>query len=321
MEIAVNRNLFLSYVGLTASGYELANKDDVEIQLLITKLRALGITKDVLNYFALARTNQTEVNPYWPRGSCLSAASFFITESFEWNTMDEYLQFELTSGASAEYKNEEFLLWIKKLPFILMKISEFPGCQALWDDYLQIIKAREVGYYTEMQSINTVLDKFGFLSEEIKIGFAPNLLQFYSYADYVTKDGSVYVITTHVNTSTMLHEYFHQILKQYKTMIYDYVAKNGVNRLVDIDKMRFYGYMWDYTLESKARALEECLVRGLSIILTSSVKQTDVQQYCQYNEESGFLFVRDVIDYAKTFIPIKDNLSEFITCVMKCYNY
>ena len=317
MEIAVNRNLFLSYVGLTASGYELANKDDVEVQLLITKLLALGITKDVLDYFALARTNQTEVNPYWPRGSCLSAASFFITECFEWNTLDEYLQFERTSGASAEYENEEFLLWIRKLPFILMKISDLPDCQVLWDEYQQIIQAREDGYFSEMQSINTVLDKFGYLSEEIKIGFAPNLLQFYSYADYVTKDGSVYVITTHINTSTMLHEYFHQILKQYKTMIYDYVSKNGVNKLVDIDKMRFYGYMWDNTLESKARALEECLVRGLSIILTSSVKKTDVDQYCQYNEESGFLFVRSITDYANTIIPTKDNLSEFIASVMK----
>ncbi|NMB95607.1 MAG: hypothetical protein GYA02_03215, partial [Clostridiaceae bacterium] len=83
ISIRVNEYLFMSYVGLVASGYELTDKNDTEIMRLVDDIRDTGFKDNVIEYFKKVRSTN-RINPYWPYGSCISAASFFIKD-YEFN--------------------------------------------------------------------------------------------------------------------------------------------------------------------------------------------------------------------------------------------
>ena len=66
--ITVNKYLFMSYAGLTASGYELTDKNDTEIMSLVDDIRNTGFKENVIDYFKKARLTNA-INPYQPYGS------------------------------------------------------------------------------------------------------------------------------------------------------------------------------------------------------------------------------------------------------------
>ncbi|NLM27676.1 MAG: hypothetical protein GX211_05795 [Clostridiaceae bacterium] len=61
--ITVNKYLFMSYAGLTASGYELTDKNDTEIMSLVDDIRNTGFKENVIDYFKKARLTNA-INPY-----------------------------------------------------------------------------------------------------------------------------------------------------------------------------------------------------------------------------------------------------------------
>lgn len=76
--VKTNKNIFTVFVGLTASGYNLAeNSFDRDI---INSIREIEYDEDIIVYFKKARTSTCELNPYWPKAFFLSLASLFTTE-------------------------------------------------------------------------------------------------------------------------------------------------------------------------------------------------------------------------------------------------
>ena len=76
--IKPNKNIFTAFIGLSISGYDLAeNTCDREILNLINKIE---YDEEIINYFKQTRTSTCKVNPYWPRAFLLSLACLFMTE-------------------------------------------------------------------------------------------------------------------------------------------------------------------------------------------------------------------------------------------------
>ncbi|NLG50301.1 MAG: hypothetical protein GX552_09355, partial [Chloroflexi bacterium] len=284
----------------------------------IAAIRAAGFADDVRVYFARARTNQYAVNPYWPRGSCLSSACLFIDSAFAFS-FDEYLAFERAAGASAAHQDAGFLAWIKELPAFLRRVQAHSAYPPIRDSYQAVVASRMEGYRAAIAGIERSLREFGCSSDGWRIVFVPNLLQARSMADFVTQGNTTYVITTHPNTTTILHEHLHPIVGQYRGLWAAYAASANLPRLVDSARLTALGYMWDASPEARMRALEESAVRGLTAVLASWVEEMDLQEYGRWNAESGFVLVPAIIAQAKQQKPTADNLEAYFRAAIESY--
>jgi len=128
ISIRVNEYLFMSYVGLVASSYELSDKNDTEIMRLVDDIRNTSFKDSAVEYFKKARSTNV-INPYWPYGSDISAACFFIKD-YKFNTFDDYVAFIKSCGFGGH--EGWFWDWIKELPDVLRQIKENPGYSRLW---------------------------------------------------------------------------------------------------------------------------------------------------------------------------------------------
>lgn len=318
LSIESNENLLLGHIGLTASGYDLADKDDPEIQSLIAAIRAAEFADDVGAYFARARTNQYAVNPYWPRGSCLSSACLFIDSAFSF-ALDEYIAFERAAGASAAHQDGEFRTWIRELPDWLRRIQAHRAYPSLRDSYQALVASRMEGYRAASAGIERCLRDFGCSSDGRRIIFVPNLLQARAMADFVTQGNTTYVITTQMDATTILHEYLHPIVGQYRSLWSTYAASASFPRLVERAKMRACGYLWDASPEARMRALEESAVRGIAAVLASWGQEIDLPAYGRWNADSGFMLVPAIIAQAKQQKPTVGNLEAYLRSAIDRY--
>ena len=98
MKIEINRNLFLACMGLVLSGDDSYDHRDADLSHLVDRIRAAGFSIDARSWFAQARTGQVAVNPYWPRGSQLAAACFFISGQYHFD-LPSYAAFLRSAGA------------------------------------------------------------------------------------------------------------------------------------------------------------------------------------------------------------------------------
>jgi len=315
INIEVNEKLFVIYVGLTASGYELSNKEDADLQSLIASIRSLTLDNDTLQFFRQARTDKYPVNPYWPRGSALSSASFFI-DSGNQIAIKDYLAFERSSGASNEFEKEDFQKWISTLPVYLKAIKSHADYPPLWAKYQSIIGSRVAGYQSQLKVVSNCLTDFGIIDiPDRQLIFVPNLLQLHSMADFVLKSGRLYVITTHPVMSTIIHECLHPFVAKYKRLLSRFASSDNFTAFTNETKMKTMGYQWDESIQAKIRVLEESIVRGLSIVITGD--NESAEGFCRINDETGFVLVPSILEYAKKQRPNLIGLRPFIKAALE----
>ena len=102
MNIEVNFHLFSVSCGMYLSGYDLMDRSDEIVRDIVEKLEKFSISADAKAFFSAARTDSIAVNPYYPRGSDLSVACFFVDRTWE-----EYRDF-LTVCESPEREDPWF---------------------------------------------------------------------------------------------------------------------------------------------------------------------------------------------------------------------
>ncbi|NLC68202.1 MAG: hypothetical protein GX754_05345 [Clostridiaceae bacterium] len=309
ISIGVNEYLVMSYVGLVASGYELSDKNDTEIMSLVDDIRNTSFKDSAVEYFKKARSTNV-INPYWPYGSDISAACFFIKD-YEFNTFNDYAAFIKSCGFGGH--EDWFWDWIKGLPGVLKQIKENPGYSKLWKRYQDIIQARLNDYNRQIRIIESAIKKFTNMPYSIE--FSPNLLQSPSMADFVKQGDRTVVITTYPTEISILHEFLHPFITAHRNIIVSLLPKVNPDKCFNAGRMITYGYMWDDSEDSKIHALEECFVRGITIGLSSMSKQ-EKSQYCKWSCDSGFLFVREVLKAMDTMDVTEENLGDFIRQVM-----
>jgi len=314
ISVRINEYLFMSYVGLVASGYELTDKNDTGIMSLVDDIKNTGFKDNAIEYFKKARSTNI-VNPYWPYGSCISAASFFIKD-YEFNTFDDYVAFIKSCGSGG--LEDWFWDWIKELPNLLRQIQRSPAYLRLWEKYQSIIQNRIKDYNRQVKVIENVINKFTVMPYNIE--FSPNLLQLPGMADFVKQGDRTIVITTYPTEIAILHEFLHPLVSAHRNTISALLPNVNLDRCFNTESMITYGYMWENSEDAKVHALEECFVRGISIEISSMSRQVKAQ-YCKWNCDSGFLLTSEIVNAIEAednAVGItEDNLGDFIRQILE----
>ncbi|MDD5190649.1 MAG: hypothetical protein PHE50_06385 [Dehalococcoidales bacterium] len=290
----------------------MADKSDLEIQHLVKAINTIDFGNNIIQYFSKARTNRYPVNPYWPRGSCITAASFFINEDNKWQNFDDYLAFEKSANTSREFENPDFTRWIAQLPDFIKGIKNFKEYQGIWSAYQQLLTVSLPVYSSILAETERRINAFNQGSpNDAQVVFAPNLLQSPFAADNVSKNDTVFVVTTRPEISILIHEYLHPIFRQHRDLLIILIGTTDFNLMADTGKMAANGYLWDESIEAKLRVLEESLVRGISLALaTGNADESPIM--ASWQADQGFILVPAIIQQAKIQPPTQNNLAEFL---------
>ncbi|MCL2409411.1 MAG: hypothetical protein FWC96_07335 [Oscillospiraceae bacterium] len=291
MNIENNKFLFYVYVGLTASGYDGYDHSDADISALAGKIHTAGFSDRIKSWFARARTGQVEVNPYWPRGSQLSAASFFINGEYAFDVNTFFSFIENAGGVSDPIGVDDFRLWISELPGILQELDAHPATAALWDEYSRIVSTRASGWGGEIEKTIKAAEQF-FGKDIPTLAFAPNLFTPYN-ADFVRIGSRIITVAQSPNAETMLHETAHTAIASYRTQFTGFAETYGLRNFADKSKMLKFGYMEDESAASIAHVIEECFVRAISTEISGG-SDTRLQLHAEYGCTSVPVIARHV---------------------------
>ncbi|HIU57446.1 MAG TPA: hypothetical protein IAA61_06500 [Candidatus Ornithomonoglobus merdipullorum] len=286
MDFLINKHLFAAYCGLISSGYSLTDLSDIDIRALYNRIQKITFDSEISTYFSFAKTNTIEVNPYYPRGSDLSAACFFLE-----NDINEYMDF-LRFCNSSSANDEEFIKWIKNLKKPLKAIENHAEFGSLFAAYEQIINNRFADINRQLRNFkNKIKDFYGF---DVQFVFVPNLLQSKYLTDFVFKNNTLYIISNSFSQTAAAHEYFHIVLNGKKNLLGKLMKQIDIDNFVDTDAMIRFGYMQDESVNSKINAIEDCIIRAMCGVLTE-----DTEAYCKMNIECGFIGVPAMVEKIK----------------------
>ena len=262
----LNKKLFACWCGLIVSGYDLYDNSDNEIIYLCDKIKQELYGNEIANFFAFAKTEKIECNPYFPRASNLSVYCFF-----ESVTVDEYYSFLELCGDD-EHKKHEFKEWIKLCDKYINLIITNPLFENLFLEYNQIVKSKFGITDSIVNSIKNELHKYD-LCSEIKLCVAPNLLQSPFLTDYVYIDNNLYIICAKFSVESIVHEYLHIFAKNYKDIFKNKILESKISVDINCEEMIKKGYMSDFTNKSKTHAEEELLVRELTKLICRNIRE------------------------------------------------
>ena len=325
--IEPNKGLFATYVGLVASGYDLVDKNDKDIVELYDHITSIDWSRNIIDYCKYARTNKNKVNPYWPLGSILTSACFFIftINASKYETFEDFISFQRSIGNVREEEfNDEVINWLKKLPSVIDSIMGNHTFDELWNNYQHIIGVRTEDYSRILEKADRVINNFRADSQLALpyIVFSPNLLQSSYIADFVTKGNTIIIIKTSPDVLSVVHEFLHSVIKLLRDSFKKYIRKYDFGLMVDKTKMLSYGYMWNESEESMINALEESFVRALSIAMTTqSYKAEQVSEYIQRDVDAGFKLVPIIVQHARRHMPNSNNINDLMTGVLDNHVY
>ncbi|HOP10263.1 MAG TPA: class I SAM-dependent methyltransferase [Oscillospiraceae bacterium] len=310
VELFVNSLLFAAYTGLVASGFDMTDPEDAALQILCENIRKLPIDTQTRAWFANAH-GENKINPYYPKGSDISVACFFINpNTFCWDTFEMFLEFINSCGG--EERDEQYCQWISQLPEMLARVSSAPRYEDLLEQYNEILQERTPGFNGEREKASRATARFSRLPADIR--FAPNLLQSPYCCDFVKKADTTFVISTSPSINGILHEFLHPFVAKYRALIIQ-LMKDRPEGVADPERMKYYGYMWDDSIESYTHAAEDCIVRGLSLAL-SDLSQSELESAYRNSTDSGFLLVKPATEYALVHLTDETTLSEMIEAIL-----
>lgn len=297
-----NRELFASWCALTAAGYDLAEPTGVTVELM-KGIQALPLDAQTRTWFGQARTDSVEVNPWFPRASALSAGCFFMDKP-----LDALLSFIQSTGTTMI--DDAFMEWIAPYQAYIEAVEQLNGFASLWDRYREAILTDQVG--AMLKALQLKLLSYGYSIEEELI-FVPNRLQSPFLADYVYKQGELYVICSSVNLLGIVHEYLHRALRGFEPIWLRIATTTQSEWLLDLSEMKKYGYMLDDSPKSVAHALEDCVVRAVSALIVGENTRTYAHDY----REAGFTFAATLMEEAAFAAPERGALLQLVNNALK----
>ena len=237
MGLIINKHLFAAYCGLISSGYSLTDLSDNSIRALYERIQKIKFDTKMLDYFSFAKTNMVDVNPYYPRGSDLSAACFFLE-----NDISEYIDF-LRFCNSPSANDEEFIKWIKRLKESLEFIENNAEFDLLFVMYKELINKRFSDIDSHICDFQNKIKRFN--DRNVQFIFAPNLLQSKYLTDFVFKNNILYIISTSFSQISVVHEYFHILLNGKKDLLRKLIKQINIDNFVNTHTMIKFGYMYE----------------------------------------------------------------------------
>jgi aminoglycoside phosphotransferase (APT) family kinase protein len=277
--ITNSRELFLVNIGLIHVGANFHNPADGQISQLIENIRALDLPTEVTDWFSKARTGQVEVNPFYPHGSNLAAACFFLQD---WKLdNDAFYSFLEECGTCDPIGESDFRTWMERFSEVLSHMLSLPGVIPLWQEYENLVADRSEQWRDMVVcSQNLINGCYG--SNAPELAFCPNLFNQY-LADFVLSDNRIIVIAAEPNAEAMLHEALHPLIAECRPLFMEYAEKHDITLFADEAAMLRMGYMADASAESKVHILEESFVRALSVTLSGNGSER-----ADFHKNSGF---------------------------------
>jgi hypothetical protein len=135
--------VFGLYVGLTASGYDLARVSPQEpIGLILRAIKTAQWPKTVEKFFAQARARNNGVNPYWPRAAMLLEACFYLGSGRAFKPSDELrlLRSIADFPVPASLRDSTTAAWVRELPEPFAAVTGAELFPVLWTSYLDAIQ-------------------------------------------------------------------------------------------------------------------------------------------------------------------------------------
>ena len=283
MYIENNRFLFLAGVGLTASGSEGYARDDTDVLNIVRMIHAADFSDHIIKWFARARTGQIEVNPYWPRGSCLMCACFFVNNEFHFDN-DLYFTFlESTGIINDPISIEDFKKWISGIASSLQLLNGHSVITALWNEYCRIIENRSSEWSGMVEKAVSAAKGF-FGNDAPEMIFSPYLFTQYS-ADFIRIGNRITTISSIPDAETMLHETIHTAIAKHRAAITAFADAYGLAGFANKVKMIEFGYMENESSSSIAHVIEECFVRAFATVLSGGNEER-LQFHARYGCDS-----------------------------------
>jgi hypothetical protein len=223
-----NHNVFDVYLGLTASGYHLANT--VHAGSIINMVLDEDWDNTMIKYFQRANQDDGRINPYWPRASILSAVGI-LTEHTDPTMFKSsvYAYLKTLRNISSLDKSEETANWAVVLPDHVRYLRSNRHYQDIILCYQQAIN-REIErqwpvFDYQVNTANTVIKSL-FPEHQSHVITILNPLQADPLTDIVETSANVWVITSYLRAESFVHESIHACLD---TMLPSWIEEISTN--------------------------------------------------------------------------------------------
>ena len=320
-----NTNIFTVYTGLTASGYDLAQPDQGElIHNVIRRIMDYRWPQRVLDYFRMARTDTCEVNPYWPRAFLLAFSSLHLSgpPSYEYTNPGEIIQRILEQDINPADKQPDTISWLMELPEVYAIIQSQPVFSKIWELFPNALDTDQCEQEVH-RALSSIVHHIAVDADQFpEIIVVPNPLQSPEVTDFVAVDGVLYVIGSHPDSSSIIHEVLHHIFES---------TLRSCRELIDLsfylfapvrDEMIRLQYAWADDLPSWYRVFEENLVRATVIWIMHQDDLCAAMEAADYQHSFGFIYVPIITKYLTENEAVLRNLTSFIgECLRECDRY
>lgn len=305
------RSVFDVYLGLTASGYNLANPSRTGT---ITGAILTGDwPKPVLDYFRKARIDDGRVNPYWPRGSILATVNYLVERG---NLVPSPASVRAYLGTLGNVppteRGDDVAQWILALPeHIRILRGNDRYSEALFAYVHTVEQEIAENGRSYCQRANDAVSELAHLlpAPPLSVLTILNPLQADELADVVQTDSAVYVITSHLR----LESYAHELVRVYlDAALPKWVASISQRKhLLDVvyERMIRSSYAWDRTEASWTNVFSETLARSLAAWILANDAPHALEEQVDRIVGEGFLYARPIVD-ALSWVTEGSSLTE-----------
>lgn len=288
IKVKQRKTIACAAIGLIAAGYSLYHKEDSELERLSEKIRDLFSSQELLEYFAGAKTDQSSINPYWPRGSALVIASWFMDDvSFDFDEI-AYLTSQKRTSSLSETELNSMMGWIKRAPYYFKEIAGLAKEKGLFEELDQLFVKKKPYFTKEIDEFRKLIETSRVEGKIENIIFSPNLFQADELTDLVYDGDDLIIISTAPRVEDLLHEFLHDIIHNTLITRSHSDVMNCFNKS-DRAQMKAYGYAWDDSFASALRVVEESYVRLLTYLLTETSGESLARSIHWLNEEGFFV--------------------------------
>lgn len=296
--VVYSRRVFDVYLGLTASGYHLANP--IRAGLLIQAVLTGNWPKTALDYFREARIDDGRVNPYWPRGSILAAVAW-LTECGDLDpdlsSICAYLA-TLRNVSPAE-RGCDVAKWALALPDHILSLescSEYGNALSAYAlSVEQEISSNGLDYCRKVRHAVSKLARL-FPGPPQSVLTVLNPLQADELTDVIHTDRSACIVTSRLRPESYLHElielHLEAVLPEWRPAI----ARR--RRLLDAvyESMNQLSYAWDRTDTSWVNVFCETLTRSLAAWVLAGHSPPQLEEQVGQIVGGGFIYARPIVE-------------------------
>ncbi len=319
LTVLASQAVFDVYLGLTASGYDLANP--ARAGLIVEAIRARDWPPSVVSFYAGARIDDGRVNPYWPRGSVLAGLALLAERAafdFEPQPTAEYLA-QLTNVAPDE-RNGERASWYAALPCHMAALRASTGYGEAFSTYTEAIRREQKQYRTSfMERLGQALGALRALlpAHQTRMLAVVNPLQADPLTDVVKTKNLVCVIASRLRVESCVHELVHQALAEPLATWAPLIEANADLLDAVFEPMARASYAWDRSEASWSNVFAENLVRAITAWLVNELDGQVTEL-----EREGFAFVRPILqclDQGDCLEPLSETW--LLSCLGACREF